>query len=101
MWGASDSKKSQISNHLCIGLVNLYTLPYFYRISILLPVIDPKRCAGVAPRVLASGSKKRASRNYLLHKALRMEDNGLEPMTFWLPDRFFLIFCTHYRTLFC
>jgi hypothetical protein len=34
---------------------------------------------------LASESKKRALRNYLLQKALEVENNGLEPMTFWLP----------------
>ena len=48
----------------------------------LLLIVPPKRCAGVAPRVLGDRGKKEALRNYLLHKALSMEDNGLEPMTF-------------------
>jgi hypothetical protein len=48
--------------------------------------IPSKRCAGVAPSISGDRGKKIALRNHLLHKALRVEDNGLEPMTFWLPE---------------
>ena len=51
-----------------------------------LTVFAPAHCARIAPDISRNDYKKEAFRNSFLQKALGMEDNGLEPMTFWLPE---------------
>jgi hypothetical protein len=50
---------------------------------------DGKVSRGVAPALrrdcFCGESKKISLHNFLLYKDLRVDDNGLEPMTFWLP----------------